>query len=242
MKQFFFYTGIILVLFSCSGDEMPSGPVVQPDGGVYGKIYTGGEYHLGPVDWEETKWPNAFAPYPPKIRQIEGRYLAGLENSHTANGELCDCCVKITTEKGKSLILRVVTRGVTTKNSIDVSPEAYQLLNSGEYPRYMSWHVTKCPPNGENIYYQFREKIHPYWVSFWVRNIALPLKSVEVKNAKYKDWHKLQREGWGVYTDYGGFGSDGPFQLRITAIDGQVIVDSFDKLEAGALVRSSGQF
>src|SRR5690349_18819021 len=35
---------------------------------------------------------------------------------------------------GESAMLRVVTYGQTSTNSIDTSPEAFQLLDSGEYP------------------------------------------------------------------------------------------------------------
>ena len=45
----------------------PDSQVPKPDGApgavvTYGQVYTGGEYHLGPVDWDETQWHNACAP------------------------------------------------------------------------------------------------------------------------------------------------------------------------------------
>jgi expansin len=229
-----------ILLLGCSKTEKKE-PFVQPDGGVYGQIFTGGQFHLGPVDWSESEWTNSCGPYPALIQQIEGNYLAGLESEHNGNGQLCDACVKIETAKGKLLIVRVITTGVTTKNSIDLSPQAYDLLNSGEYPRSMSWYVTKCPSNGENIYYQFQTQANQWWTSLWVRNIALPLISVEVKSTNHKDWFKLTRGNDGTYTDSNGFGA-GSFTIRITAIDGQIIQDVFTSLVPGSLIQSSGQF
>ena len=214
---------------------------VAPEGDRYSEIFTGGQYHLGPVDWEESEWTNAFGPYPEFIQQIEGNYLAGLELEHNGNGEICDACVKIETAKGKSLVVRVITTGVTTKNSIDLSPEAYNLLNSGEYPRTMTWYVTKCPDNGKNIYYQFKEASNPWWTSFWVRNTALPISFVEVKNNNHNEWYKLTRESDGSYVDSKGFGT-GVFTIRITAIDGSTIEDQYESYEAGGLLSSSSQF
>jgi expansin len=237
-KTFLLIFLLPVLIVGCKKDK---NEFIQPDGEVYGEIFTGGEYHLGPVDWEESEWSNAFGPYPQFIQTIEGNYLAGLELEHNGNGEICDACVKITTEKGKSLIVRVITTGATTKNSIDVSPEAYEILNSGEYPRYMSWYVTKCPPNGKNIYYQFKTGSHEWWTALWARNIALPLKRVEVKNQNHSEWFEMVRESDGSYVDYSGFGT-GAFSLRLTAIDGQVIEDNYPSYEAGGLLESSGQF
>jgi len=240
MKTFIPTLLIILSISACKKDKATQ-PLVQPDGGVYGEIFTGGEFHLGPVDWAQSKWTNSCGPYPKLIQQIEGNYLAGLELTHNGNGQLCDACIKIETAMGKSLIARVITTGVTTKNSIDLSPEAYDLLNSGEYPRSMKWYVTKCPANGNNIYYQFQTGANVWWTSLWVRNTALPLASVEVKSTNHTNWFKLSRGNDGTYTDAGGFGT-GKFTLRITAIDGQVIEDNFDSLTPGGLVKSTGQF
>lgn len=232
---------IIILILSCSKENTSKSPIVQPDGGVYGDIFTGGQFHLGPVDWQESKFTNSCGPYPKLIEQIEGNYLAGLELDHNGNGQLCDACVKIETEKGKSLIVRVVTTGKTSKNSIDLSPEAYNLLNSGEYPRLMQWYITKCPDNGKNIFYQFQTEANPWWTSLWVRNIRLPLLKVEVKSTKHTDWFQLVRGNDGTYTDKNGFGA-GAFTLRITAIDGQVIEDSYSSFSKGDLLTSSQQF
>lgn len=206
----------------------------------YSEVFTGGMFHLGPVDWSESEWTNAFGPYPKKIQQVEGTYLGGLELSHTQGGELCDACIQVNTNKGKSLILRIVTYGYTSKNSIDVSPEAYKILNSGEWPRNMSWYVTKCPDNGENIYYQLHEDAHVYWISLWIRNIRIPLKNVVVISSKYPNGLQLKRKRDGTYSASGSF--NGSFKIRATAIDGQVITDNITSLQPGSIIKSSAQF
>jgi len=105
----------------------------------------------------------------------------------------------------------------------------------------MTWHVTKCPDNGENLYYQFQTSANVWWTSLWVRNLALPLASVEVRSTNHPEWTALTRGGDGTYTDAQGFG-EGPFTLRVTALDGQVVEDMFEGFEPGELVESSGQF
>src|SRR5207248_4560928 len=129
-----------------------------------------GEYNLGPVDWAETQWHNACSTYTQMIEQTEssGELLAGLGSDWAQAGGTCDACIKVTTPAGKSLVLRVVTYGTeNAPNNIDVSPEAYNALFHGEYPRSMTWQLTDCGGNG-NILYQFQTGANTYWTSLWV--------------------------------------------------------------------------
>jgi expansin len=208
-----------------------SGTVQTPDGPLvtYGETYAGGEFHLGPVDYEETQWHNACAAgtkYAPAIRRSEGVLLAGLWDGIPDVAQYCDACIHVTTAKGKSALLRVVTYGETTKNSIDVSPEAYALLDSGESPRTMTWQLAKCPDAGALVY-EFQTGANEWWTSLWVRNGRVPITKVEVKSANHADFAPLERGGDGTLTDASGFGK-GPFTLRLTGLDGQVVTESFE--------------
>ncbi len=214
---------------SDGGATVPDGPLV-----TYGQTYSGGEFHLGPVDWAESQWHNACAPqtkYAPAIRQMEGTLLAGLWNGIPNVAGYCDACIRVTTAKGKSATLRVVTYGATTSDSIDVSPDAFAILNSGEYPRSMSWQFAKCPDTG-NIVYEFQTGSSEWWTSLWVRTARVPLTSVEVKSANHGSYVALQRGTDGTLTDGGGFGK-GSFSIRLTGMDGQVVTDTFSWPAAG---------
>ena len=211
-----------------------------------GKKYDGGEFHLGPVDWNESQWHNACAPgskYAPKIRELEGDVLAGLWSEIPDVASFCDACIHVTTAKGKSATLRVVTYGETSPNSIDVSEEAFALLDSGEYPRTMSWQFAACPQTGA-VHYEVQTGSSQWWTSLWVRNARLPLAKVEVKSANHAQFVELERGGDGTLTDGGGFG-EGKFTLRLTAIDGSQHSDEFDWPAggiAGKMLVGSGNF
>ncbi len=219
--------GLVTVL-ACSSPDRDD-PVV-----TLGQTYEGGEFHLGPVDWEETKFHNACAPaekYPPAVRAVEGSLLAGLWRGFPDVARYCDACIQVTTARGRSALLRVVTYGETTRNSIDVSPEAYELLNAGEYPRTMTWHFAKCPDSG-TVIYQFQTASSEYWTSLWVRQGRLPIDRVEVKSKNHPEYVALVRGSDGTLTDPDGSGN-GPFPIQTTAIDGQSIVDTFEWPSAG---------
>lgn len=212
-------------------------------GPTYGDPYSG-QYNLGPVDWEESAWHNACAPYPASVQREEGLILAGLATGHMDGGRLCDACIRITTAEGKSTVARVVTYGDTGPNDLDLSPGACTALSGTPgceaWPRQMSWQFTQCPDTGK-ISYQFQTEASAWWSSLWVRNARVPLQKVEVKSTKHATWFALQRAGDGTLTDAGGFG-EGAFTLRVTAVDGQQIEETFSTFPAGALVESSQQF
>jgi expansin (peptidoglycan-binding protein) len=104
----------------------------------------------------------------------------------------------------------------------------------------MTWQLAKCANVG-NIELQYQELANPWWTSLWVRNSTLPLEKVEVKSKNHSAFFALRRETDGTLNDDGGFG-EGPFELRFTAVDGQVLSQSFDMFSGGALVDSGVQF
>lgn len=243
--------------FGCGGSGGDSKTGTNPGdpptttGATLGDAHQG-LYHLGPVDFAETQWHNACAPGGMKYRTelqatvgLGGEYLAGVANAFNMGGGVCDACILIETDKGKSIVARVVTYGVEQADGdIDVSPSVFNAIYQNEEPRKQTWHFTACPDEG-NLQYEYQTAANPYWTSLWVRNPHLPLIKAEVKTAS-KDFHELNRAGDGTLTDPGGFGS-GPFTFRFTAMaeagmPSQVITDDQPGFKAGALVKSTVQF
>jgi hypothetical protein len=221
-----------------------SEPVTE--GTTFGETHEG-SYHLGPVDFAETEWHNACAPYPPEIQTLTGVYLAGVDNSLAGDGSLCDACALVTTRLGRELLVHLVTFGVSNApGDMDVSPEAYEFLHEEDpegtpsNPRPMTWQLAECPAEG-NIFLQWQTEANIWWTSLWVRNSRLPVSSLEVRSTNHSDYAELQRGTDGTFTDASGFG-EGAFDLRITASDGTALTASFDSFEPGSLVNAGVQF
>jgi len=184
-----------------------------------------------------------------QVQAVEGTLLAGLWSGIALWDGIpnvagfCDACIWVTTAKGASAMLRVVTYGSTSTNSIDTSPSAYQDLNMNEYPRSMTWQFAKCPDTGAMIY-EFQTGSSQYWTSLWVRNARVPLMKVEVESANHSSWTELTRGTDGTLTDASGFGM-GMFSIRSTGVDGQTVVDTFAWPStgiAGAFLTGQGNF
>lgn len=213
---------------------------------VYGAAVSG-QYQYGPVDFAESEWHNACAPaggYPVELQAstgLGGEYLAGLSNEYANAGGTCDACILINTATGRSIVARVVTYGdENAPGDIDVSPSVFSALNTGEYPRSMTWQFATCPDTG-TLQYEFQTASSIWWTSFWVRNPRVPLTTVEVESANHASFFALRRETDGTLNDDGGFGA-GSFTLRLTAMDGQSITDTFPSFTAGQIITSTQQF
>jgi expansin (peptidoglycan-binding protein) len=220
-----------------SGTPLGPGATVDASTGplvLYGQPYTMGQYNLGPVDYSESQFHNACAPsakYDPRVQAVEGTLLAGLWNGVANVAGYCDACIYVTTAMGKTALLRVVTYGETSTNSIDTSPDAYAALNQNEYPRGMTWQLAECPDTGPMMY-EFQTGSSAYWTSLWVRNARVPLAKVEVESANHTSWIELTRGSDGTLTDSSGFGT-GPFMIRSTGVDGTQVTDMFAWPSAG---------
>lgn len=226
---------------AANSGETSTEPETQAD--TLGEVHSG-QYHLGPVDFAQSEWTNACGPYPDRLLEttgLGGEYLAGLSGEYAEGGGACDACLLVTTGAGRSIVLRAVTYGATNEpGDIDVSPSAYEALNTDEYPRTMTWQFAKCP-EAATLAYQFQTGASPWWTSLWVRTPSVPIQKVEVRSAHHAEFYELRRETDGTLNDDGGFGTGG-FTLRTTAIDGQVITETFDSFEAGELIISERQF
>lgn len=233
------------------GDDAPgtggAGEATETSADLYGDIHEG-QFHLGPVDFAESDWPNACTPeggYPQELWEstgLGGEYLAGVAGSLAQDGGICDSCIQISTGSGQSIVARVVTYGDTNApGDIDVSPSVYQAINPQDaFPRPMTWQLAKCPDSG-TLRYEWQTGANVWWTSLWVRNQKVPLAKVEVQSSNHPAFIELRRASDGTLNDDSGFG-EGSFTLRLTAVDGQVITDTFDSFEPGSIVVSEKQF
>jgi hypothetical protein len=239
-------------LGACSSNDDDPGRDTGGDGpptttgDTFGEPHTG-VYHLGPVDFDETQYHNACAPaggYRSELRPsvgLGGEYLAGVSNELSQAGGVCDACILIETGEGKSIVARVVTYGVEhAPGDIDVSPSVFEAIHQGENPRSMSWSFARCPEAG-GFQYEFQTAANVYWTSLWLRNPRVPLAKLEAKSKNHPSFTELARGTDGTLTEPSGFG-EGPFTLRATAIDGQVVDEELPGFTPGSLVASQLQF
>jgi expansin (peptidoglycan-binding protein) len=136
------------------------------------------------------------------------------------------------------------------------SPNHYGDVHDGQYHlgpvdfAETQWHNACAPGDGYRaalrddtgtLRYEFQTEANVWWTSFWVRNPRVPVVQVEVQSVNHATFFELRRELDGTLNDDGGFG-EGPFTLRLTAMDGQTLEDTFPGFSPGELIVSTQQF
>lgn len=209
-----------------------------PDPGsviLYGSPYANVNMWYGPVDFAESEFHNACgledgSTYPAIIQNLYGNYLIGLDGQNIANVEShCDNCAQLTAN-GKTIIAHIVTYGIENgKNAIDLSPEAQSALGLSSSNWTGTWQFCSCPTNGSPIYYNFDSRQwsdENFWyMRIWTRNQRLPVTKLETKIGS-GNWVAASQESDGAWQTQSGVDFSKGFQVRVTAVDDQQLVDT----------------
>jgi expansin (peptidoglycan-binding protein) len=126
-------------------------------------------------------------------------------------------------------------------NDISLSPDAFAELNVvGNVYIPVEWQYTPCEGEGfESLSYYFEEAANPYWFSVQVRGHRNAVASVEV--LVEGEWRQAARQDsnyWVIDQCCG----DGPFNLRVTDIYGNIVENDGIDLSPGEEVAGDGQF
>jgi len=202
---------------------------------LYGTPYKNVNMWLGPVDYAESQYHNACgledgSKYPTVIQNLYGKYIIGLDGGNIPNvASHCDDCAQLTAN-GKTIIAHVVTYG--TENgvcAIDLSPEAQSALGLSSSNWTGTWQFCSCPGNSAPIYYQFDARQwspQNFWyMRIWTRNQRLPVTLLETKLGSAA-WAAASQQSDGAWQTKSGVDYSGGFQVRVTAIDNQQLVDT----------------
>lgn len=220
-----------------TGGSVGATTVVVPGGVKYwGEAHTG-NFWIGPVDYEETKFHNGCAPsvkYPAGIQRLYGKNIIGLANEMTldsltaSEGQLCDVCAELSAN-GQTLIAHVVTFGQETgPTDMDVSLEVDDKLQ-GSTGRSLTWRFVSCPITAP-IQYTFdgRQWSNTWFFRVWVRNARVPVSKLEYRVGT-GNWMPATWQSDGAFQASGSDFSSG-FSLRVTSIDRQSIEDAIPGL------------
>jgi len=202
---------------------------------LYGSPYENVNMWYGPVDFAESVYHNGCGledgtVYPKAIQDLYGKYLIGLDGVNIPNVEShCDNCAQLTAN-GKTIIAHIITYGEENgKNAIDLSPEAQSALGLSSSNWTGTWQFSTCPTNGTPIYYEFDSRQwnpQNFWyMRIWTRNQHLPVTALETKLGN-GSWVAASQESDGAWQTQAGVDFSAGFQVRVTAVDQQQLVDA----------------
>ncbi len=152
----------------------------------------------------------------------------------------CGECVAVTGPQG-SVTVRIVDLcpGCETGH-LDLSMQAFSQIadvSAGRVP--ITWQVVPCDVQG-NLQYRYKEGSSQYWTAIQVRNSRLPVASLEVQlNGA---WQMVTRSDYNYFVEPNGVGTTAGFGVRVTASDGQQLVDALPPLQPELVVSGAAQF
>jgi expansin (peptidoglycan-binding protein) len=149
--------------------------------------------------------------------------------------------VKVKGPKGEVTVKVVDELPEQRKGALDLSQEAFAMIADpvdGRVP--IEWQFVEGDVEGP-IQYKFKEGSNEYWTAIQIRNHRTRVKKVEVQKAD-GSWEALNRERYNYFTSPSGGMGSGPYNIRVTDVNGQVIEDKNVSFSPGSVVDGKSQF
>jgi expansin len=151
----------------------------------------------------------------------------------------CGECVAVAGPKGDVTVRIVDLCPGCETGHLDLSMSAFAKIadvSAGRVP--ITWHVVPCAVSGD-VQYRYKEGSSQYWTAIQVRNSRLAVSSLELMTSGA--WQSVMRSDYDYFVDAAGAGS-GSLMVRITAADGEQLVDTLPPVQSALVVDGSGQF
>ncbi len=149
--------------------------------------------------------------------------VVALQTEQYAASAYCGACVRVEGPKG-IVTVRVVDScpSCESRTHLDLSQSAFAKIADLDDGRVaVKWQFVTCPVSGP-IAYKFKEGSNE-WTAIQLRNHSRPIKSLEAKVAG--SWVSLARTSYNYFVADKGLGK-GPYELRVTTIDGKSVTDA----------------
>ncbi len=176
----------------------------------------------------------SFAPSP------EDLLVAALNAEEYENAAFCGAYVQVSGPNG-DITVRIVDLCPECKaGHLDLSQEAFALIADPVQGRVaISWQVIS-PPVAGPIAYHFKEGSNQWWTAVQIRNHRNPIARVEYYNGE--QWVAVARTDYNYFVQTNPGMGPGPYQLRVTDLYGNILVDSDIPHRENGTVDGTAQF
>ncbi|KDO22108.1 hypothetical protein SPRG_10926 [Saprolegnia parasitica CBS 223.65] len=183
-------------------------------------------------------------------------YFAAINAPQWDDAMNCGRCARVECTsaacKGSSVVVLLTNQCPECHHgSLDFSNQAFAALTGLDPTRVsIAWDFVPCPTDYVSgpIEYFVDGGSNNFWVGLQPRNFGAPIASLEVKTANDDTWHRLSPPSENSITTFlfvGEFASafpPGPFDVRVTSTDGQVVLDTLPGLAVGQTLVGTRQF
>jgi expansin (peptidoglycan-binding protein) len=154
----------------------------------------------------------------------------GADNLVTAIGRddnpsaaLCGACLRVD-GPGGTVVVRVVDGCPgCDPGDLDLSREAFARIAPIEKGRVpITWAHVPCPVSGP-LHFRFKDQSNASWTGVQVRNHRYAIARLEYRG-RNGQFREVPRAAYNYFVDRAGMGA-GPYELRVTDVRGQVMVE-----------------
>ncbi len=148
--------------------------------------------------------------------------VAAMNETDYAGSAACGACADVEGPDGRILV-RIVDRcPECAPGDLDFSMEAFAMMAPVEAGRVdIRWRYVECPVDGP-MSFRFKEGSNPYWTAIQVRNHRQRIAGLEARASGGGAYQDVAREQYNYFVAPEGLG-DGPYDLRITDVYGDVV-------------------
>lgn len=222
-------------LLGCSGCSGGGGGAGDGAGGSDGGVPLGEEQQgiATYYDFADGSGACMFEPTPSDLD------VAALNAEQYAQAAYCGACAHVEGPDGTVTVRLVDLCPECESGHLDLSPSAFEKIAPIEAGRVdITWALVSCDVSGP-VAYQYKDGSNQWWTAVQVRNHRYPITRFEVD--KGSGFVELERTDYNYFLDESGFGPDS-VSVRITASDGQTLVDTLPPVQEYLVTQGEAQF
>jgi expansin (peptidoglycan-binding protein) len=165
--------------------------------------------------------------------------VAAMDMPEFANSAMCGACAEVDGPQGTVRVRIVDICPECPAGHLDLSKQAFAKISPVDTGRVQTqWRLVSCVVSGP-VKYRIKEGSNPDWAAIQVRNHRLPIAKFEwMRNGS---WVEVKRESYNYFVENSGMGP-GPVKVRITATDGQTLVDTLPEIKSEQIYDGAAQF
>eukprot|EP00727_Mastigamoeba_balamuthi_P005319 m51a1_g14786 hypothetical protein (223) ;mRNA; r:474112-475114 len=171
--------------------------------------------------------------------------VTALNNPQWANSALCGRGAKVTGPAGTAVVKIVDKCPECSSGDLDLSADAFSLIIGAQSigRHTMSWTRVACPVSG-NLQYKTKDGANNWWVALQVRNHPVGVTKLEIRESGSSTWIDMDRTDYNYFVHSFGSGIALPASLRVTACNGQQVVDTgvLSSISSGVVTQGTVQF
>lgn len=166
--------------------------------------------------------------------------VAAMNTPEWRNSAVCGACAEVQGPMG-TVTVRIVDRcPECAAGHLDLSREAFARIARMELGRVTTrWRFTSCPVSGP-IALKWKDGTNQWWAAIQARNHRVPVDRIEARPSAGGAFRALERQDYNYFigTNLG----PGPFDVRVTASDGQQLTETNVRLGDNLVVPGTQQF